>query len=539
MSTPFPAGRWPTSIQAYRTVTPLTYRDGATLLELFSAMRNWLENEVVGNIEAEVDRIINETNDKITALLDAVTTAEEAAEAAAAIKLELEGLETRVNEVAANAEASAAAAAASAGASATSATQSASSAASAASELAALRVLIANSIADITAGIMENLRIDQPLGVPRLDARAKVPRTRLDAEIMSEALVHDVMTRHPATGQPVSAQSGHVYKSYVMGGDPSKWVNNNGLLDVADGYPAGYLETDIGETVGRIGATFSFDSRGESLTSQGMFAMMPWADGGYGTNGPGRRTGLHIIVFSPGSLAITQRSTVDGDFTTIAEWHVGAFSKNPSVVNTIDAHRAGDTVTISLNGRMFTAQDSRLRAVEGEQFACWEPYYPGNVSTAIRAKIRSVWADGTSNRVGNESSLTRQAIAHSQSTVMAMAGNAYVLPFTGSNQAIPATQFTITPGATGSVHVMVRAWLVPGDGLTTIRVVQDSDGYPLRSIHMATTGTVAASYVGTAVISGLTRRYRVRLEVNGPNGGNLTFGDDFSGRQISVLATPC
>lgn len=180
MSTPFPAGRWPTSIQAYRTVTPLTYRDGATLLELFSAMRNWLENEVVGHIEAEVDRIINETNDKITALLDAVTTAEEAAEAAAAIKLELEGLETRVNALATNAANSATAASGSA-ATATEA------AAVATAELTALRELIATAVADITEAaaneVMDRLKVGEAGGIAPLDVNREIPNVHMPSRL--------------------------------------------------------------------------------------------------------------------------------------------------------------------------------------------------------------------------------------------------------------------------------------------------------------------------------------------------------------------
>ena len=83
IATPFPSGRYPTSISAYRTVTPLTYRDGSTLLELFSALRAWLENDVVPNIEKEVDRLVNASNDLGALLDDAVLEAQVAATEAA------------------------------------------------------------------------------------------------------------------------------------------------------------------------------------------------------------------------------------------------------------------------------------------------------------------------------------------------------------------------------------------------------------------------------------------------------------------------
>lgn len=545
MSTPFPAGRWPTSIQAYRTVTPLTYRDGATLLELFSAMRNWLENEVVGHIEAEVDRIINETNDKITALLDAVTTAEEAAEAAAAIKLELEGLETRVNVLATNAANSASAASGSATAAGASKSAAAASAAAAATELQALRELIAASIASITsaavANVLAELKIGLPGGIATLDGNGDLSKRHDNYGKRDAPLVHDVMSRHASTGQPVASASGHVYRSYVTGGGAGNWVVADGMLDVANGYPAGYLETTLDEPVNRIGATFSFDNRGGALSSLGMFALISWNDGGISENGPGYcRSGMHVIVFSTGVLEITARSEASGAFTSIGRWIVGEFSGNPGVVNTIDCQRNGNLFTVVLNGRSYMVRDNRIRAKVGENVACWEPYPGTSHTTAIRARIRSTWADKATALDGAVSATERHNATVNQTIVLPHDGNAAnVAPPASEFTPLPAATFTVTGGRSGMALIEISAWIKPSNALFRFRISGTSTAHVLH-IHATDPGNLEAQYTVRGVMRNLPVDGPVecRLEVSGGNGSYITLGDWASGRQIIVTTKP-
>ena len=93
---PFPGGIWPRSISGYTSVTPLTERDGATLIELFTALRTWIENDVVNQIESEIDRLVNAYNDSSEALGAAIDEAKHYAEEAQRISDALGLVEARV-----------------------------------------------------------------------------------------------------------------------------------------------------------------------------------------------------------------------------------------------------------------------------------------------------------------------------------------------------------------------------------------------------------------------------------------------------------
>lgn len=57
MITTAPMGAFPTSFRQYNNITPFTYRDGLTYLEVLESLRGWLVNTLVPHIDTEVGEL--------------------------------------------------------------------------------------------------------------------------------------------------------------------------------------------------------------------------------------------------------------------------------------------------------------------------------------------------------------------------------------------------------------------------------------------------------------------------------------------------
>ena len=385
--------------------------------------------------------------------------------------------------------------------------------------------------------------IGQPGGLATLNADGRLAAAQVNRVAGDTPQLHDVMSRHPATGKPSLAESGQEWQALVAGGGPGDWVVANGLLDVAGGRAAGYLEANLGQTVGRIGAEFVFDDRSGTLTTNGVYALISWADGGIAANGQGRRTGMHIIISSVGVVEITTRGAVSGEFVSVARWQVPDFNKSGTRVNHIEVVRSNETITIHLNGMNFTVTDPRFKAVEGEHFACWEPFPGSTPATAVRARTKSVWADGMAQTVGSRTGEIMRAVATGATRIWAHSGNGYIHPLSNDYVDIGGSTTVVTTGDTGSVMITFSGWFnVAASSLARVRVVTQQGstntyGSPAAAAHL-TQAAGERNMTGRMVLAGLppNSTVSIRFQASGA-GSTLTYGDVGSGRQIIATST--
>lgn len=156
-----------------------------------------------------------------------------------------------------------------------------------------------------------------------------------------------------------------------------------------------YLEAYTSlQPIETIGAVWRFSTLGGSTgsTGSGTLALVTWADGGIVAEGFGRRTSCHVTITST-LVQWYVRDVENGGAVTLLS------SKNisPSLRSDVD-HIAEVTIgngtgTVTIDGTSYTWTDPRITPIDGERFACWEPYYGGAGKT--RVQVSEMWADGT------------------------------------------------------------------------------------------------------------------------------------------------
>jgi hypothetical protein len=80
-----PGDNVPIQVGPYQNITPFTYRDGLTYLRVLESLREWLNDSLVPYVDAEITKLITETNTAITQLEALIETATGAANAAQAV----------------------------------------------------------------------------------------------------------------------------------------------------------------------------------------------------------------------------------------------------------------------------------------------------------------------------------------------------------------------------------------------------------------------------------------------------------------------
>lgn len=67
-----PLGNFPWRVPPYNNITPLTYRDGESLLEMYKGLRHWLFKELVPYIDTEISIYVNAFNAAIGEVSEAI-----------------------------------------------------------------------------------------------------------------------------------------------------------------------------------------------------------------------------------------------------------------------------------------------------------------------------------------------------------------------------------------------------------------------------------------------------------------------------------
>lgn len=170
-------------------------------------------------------------------------------------------------------------------------------------------------------------------------------------------------------------------------------VVSGGRLDSSTD-SACYVEIDTGlQPIRTISARWCFDDAGGTLTGgSGTLALVTWADGGIVAEGFGRRTSCHVTITANavqwyvrtvengGAVTLLSTRTIPGGLRVGIDHLVEVFIEEGRGEVRIDTDSG------------FTWVDSRIKPIDGERFACWEPYYGGSGKT--RVLIGEAWAEG-------------------------------------------------------------------------------------------------------------------------------------------------
>lgn len=69
-----PLDKFPNRLRPYTNITPFTYRDGLTYLEVLESLREWIRNDLVKHLDIENDELVEQFNNAIDEVAETLAT---------------------------------------------------------------------------------------------------------------------------------------------------------------------------------------------------------------------------------------------------------------------------------------------------------------------------------------------------------------------------------------------------------------------------------------------------------------------------------
>jgi hypothetical protein len=231
---------------------------------------------------------------------------------------------------------------------------------------------------------------------------------------------------------------------------------------------AGYIQTDVGSRVTRIGADVTFPVGGDTESLALVLPMVAWTSGVY------TPAGIHFVLLANGAWHV---SYWDGSTESLYApgWVVDGGSIADGITRRIEItiDIATSTAYFSLPfGRTMKVTDARI-AANTSTFAVWELFEATGVG-AHAATISALWADAPGTRAGTRSA-TQADVAKAVASIPAAIGVAATktvmqyAPGTQLAEVVPNAGFadidatnvkmTFTTGSTGKVMLTLAGYV--------------------------------------------------------------------------------